>query len=531
MAQPTARRPPHRSARPPGLLVGSTRRRNRRLDWLLLRWQARLDASWADRVVPWVLAAAVFVVYAGVALARVDRLEAGPTLARHVQAAWHLAAGRPPELTIGADGNLFADRLPALFLPVAALTRVLPGTTTLVVVQAAALAVGIVPLWLLARKVVRLRVGAALALAFVYAAHPAVADLALGDVNPQAMALAPLLAAAYFAETRSWGRFTLASAVAVLWSAELGLVVAGLGLVLVAEGERRNGTRIAVAGFAYTLVALFALQSPLGPTGLVAPDAFDSYGENGFDALVEMLRNPFRPVVDMLGEPEVGAVAWVLAPLVFLPLAAARKLVPALPLTALVLVAEVPLRGPNGGGRLVPLIALSFVAATFALARLGRPSVERIIVDRRLLGVVTIAAFVATLTTSPLSPYDEPWSIDGEREEAGRAALAAVPPVVPVRVPPALATSVAERRRVEVLDPDVVDAGALTLGVEALVLDEDAYTELDAAARHALRRAIEAEGMVQVHREGDMSTFVRILDDGDLIESRIPEAEDDDAGS
>lgn len=527
MVQPAARRPPHRAARPPGLLVRSTRRRNRRLDWLLLRWQARLDATWADRVVPWALAAIVFVVYAAVALARVDRLEAGPTLARHVQAAWHLAAGRPPELTIGADGNLFADRLPALFLPVAALTRVLPGATTLVVVQAAALAVGIVPLWLLARNVARLRVGAALALTFVYACHPAVADLALGDFHPQAMALAPLLAAAYFAERRSWGRFALASAVAVLWSAELGLVVAGFGLVLVAEGERRNGTRIAVAGLAYTLVALLALQSPLGRTGLVAPGAFDRYGDSGFEALVGMLRNPFRPVVDMLGEPDVVAVAWVLAPLAFLPLAAARKLLPALPLTALVLVADVPVQGPDGAGRLAPLVAMSLVAATFALARLGRPSVERVIVDRRLLGIVTLAAVAATLTSSPLSPYDDPWSIAGEREEAGRAALAAVPPVVPVRVPPQLATSVAERRRVEVIDPDVLDAATITDGVEAVVLDEEAYTDLDAAARHALRRAIEAEGMVQVHREGDMSTFVRILDDGDLIESRIPDADDE----
>ena len=527
MAAPSARRPTARPARAPGLLVGSTRRPNRRLDWLLLRWQARLDASWADRVVPWVLAAAVFVVYAAIALARVDRLDTGPFLARHVQAAWHLAEGRPPELTIGTDGNLFADRFPVLFVPLAALTRVLPITATLLVVQAAVLAVGIVPLWLLARKVVRLRVGAALALAFAYACHPALADFALGDLNPQSMALSPLLAAAYFGERRAWSRFALACAAAVLWSAELGLVVAAMGLVLVAEGERRNGARTAVAGLAWTLLALFAIQSPVGRTGLVAPGAFADYGDGGFEVLVEMLRNPFRPVVDMLGRREVAAVAWVLAPLAFLPVLSLRKLAPALPLTALVLVADVPVRGAAGGGRLVPLVAFGFVAATFALARFGRPSVERIIVDRRLLALVALAAVGGLLTASPLSPYERPWSVDGDREDAQREVLAAVPPVVPVRLPADLATEVAARRRVEVVEPGELDTAALAAGVDALVLDEETYPELGPAERHALRREIETHGMVQVRRQDGMVIFVRILEDGILIPSRLPDDDED----
>jgi uncharacterized membrane protein len=511
------------TARPPPGLIASTRRRNRRLDWLLLRWQARLDARWADRVVPWAIAGALLVIYASFALARVDRLDTGPTLARHVQAAWHLAAGRPPEVTIGADTNLFADRLPALFLPLAALTRILPTTATLLVVQAGALAVGVVPLWLLARKVVCLRVGAAGAITLAYAVHPAIADLDLADFNPQAMALAPLLAAAYFAECRRWGRFGLAAATAVLWSAELGLVVATMGVVLIAEGQRRTGGRAAVAGLAWTLIALFAVQAPLGHTGLVAPGAFAKFGDGGLDVLIEMLRNPFRPVADLLAEENVSVLAWVLAPLAFLPLLSPRKLVPALPLTALVLVADAPVTGADGGARMVPLVAMAFVAATFGLGRLGRPSVERLIVDRRLLGVLAVAAVAALATRSPLSPYERPWEIDRVGESTRRAALDALPPIVAVRVPADLAAEVAERRRVEVVDPRERDPAVLAGGVEALVLNEDRYTDLEPAERHALRRAIEDEGMVQVRRGDGLVTFVRILEDGVLIEGRLPD--------
>lgn len=522
MTAPAARRAGGRPLPSPGL-VAATRRRNRRLDWLLLRWQARLDAAWADRVVPWALAAGLFVVYAGVAVARLERLEGGAVLARHVQAAWHLSEGRLPDVTVGPNGNLFADRFPVLFLPLAAVTRLLPVAATLVVVQAAFLAVGVVPLWLLARKVVLLRVGAAGALAFTYACHPAIADLDLGDVHPQAFALSPLLAAFYFAEQRSWRRFSVAAAVAVLWSSELGLVIATLGVVLWLERERRIGLRIAIAGLAWTLFALLAVQAPIGRTGLVAPGAFEDYGDGGFEVLVEMLRNPFRPVVALLAETNVEILAWVLAPLLFLPVVAFRKLVPALPLTALVLIADVDVTGPGGGGRTVPLIAASFVATTFALARLGRPSVERVIVDRRLLGVLTLAALTAAATLSPLSPYDRPWEFDGERESARRAAVDALPPVVAVRVPRDLAAEVATRSRVEVLDPDARDPRAMTTGVDGLVLDEDVLTELGPAERHALRRAIEARGMVQVQRDDGIATFVRILEDGDLVESRLPD--------
>lgn len=525
MATPAARRLPARATRPPGLLgVGVSRRRNRRLDWLLLRWQARLDASWADRVVPWTIALGIFVVFAAAALARVDRLDAGPTLARHVQAAWHLAAGRPPDVTIGGEGNLFSDRLPLLFVPLATLMRLLPTTTTLVVVQAAVLAIGVVPLWLLARKVVRLRVGAALALAIAYACHPAIADLDLADFNPQAMALSPLLASAYFAERRAWSRYGVFAALAVLWSAELGLVVATHGVLLLTERERRIGLRAGLGGLAYTLFALFAVQAPLGRTGLVAPGAFAHYGKGGFEVLVEMLRNPLRPVVDLFGEGDVSAAAWVLAPLLFLPLVAPRKLLPAVPLTVLVLVADVPVRGPGGGGRLVPLVAYSFVASVFALTRFGRPSVERVIVDRRLLSLLGLAALFALATASPLSPYGRPWTIDGDREEARRNALAAIPAIVPVRVPGDLAVELADRGRVAVLDPRERDPAVLSAGVDALIIDEARYDDLDPAGRHALRRAIEAAGgMVQVHREDGLVAFVRIIERGQFIESRVPD--------
>jgi hypothetical protein len=142
---------------------------------------------------------------------------------------------------------------------------------------------------------------------------------------------------------------------------------------------------------------------------------------------------------------------------------------------------------------------------------------------RPSLLVLGFAAVAGLLSASPLSPYEKPWSIDGDRETARRGALAVVPEVVPVRVPADLVSEVAERRQVEVLDPDERDPRRIADGVVAVVVDETDYPDLDPAERHALRRAIEAEGMVQIYRLESMVAFVRIVDDGRLIESRLPD--------
>jgi uncharacterized membrane protein len=483
------------------------RRRNRRLDYLLLRWQARLDAQWVDRVVPWAAAAVLFVVFFAAALARVDRLDAGAELARASQAAWQLAAGRAPESTIGTDVNFFGLRLPLGFIPLAALTRVFPTTITLLAAQAGSLALGVVPLWHLTRKVTNLRIGAASAVVLAYACHPAVLDLDLADFNPAALAMTPLLVAAYAAERRQWTRFYVACLLTVIWSSELGLVIMALGIALIVEGERRAGIRAAIGGLAWTCVALFAIQAHLG-TGLVARGAFTSYGDTGLEVLLEMVRNPFRPLGELLAEENIQVVVWVLAPLLFLPVLAFRKLAPALPLTILYLIADVPVVGADGGARTLPLVAFAFVATPFALARLGRPSIERVLVDRRLLGLLAVSSIAALLTTSALAPSEHAFRRDRPGEDDRRAALAAVPPSVSVRVPPDLASEVADRRTLELVPAGEDDPARLTDGVDVLVLDESTL-DLDTGERFLLRRRVEDEGFDLVRRAGDLDVFRR----------------------
>jgi hypothetical protein len=496
------------------------RRRNRRLQGTVLRWQARLDADWADRVVPWAVAGFLFVVYAAAALARADTLGAGTGLGRHLQAAWAIREGRSPSVTIGGTGNLLADGAPFGFLPLAALTRVLPPIPTLLGAQAAALALGVVPVWRIARRVTNLRVGPASALVLAYACHPLTGALDLADFEPSAMAVTPLLLAAYYAHRKKWWPMALAGAAAVVWASELGLVVAGLGVLLVLEGERRHGARSIVAGLAYTVVVMVVVQAPLGPTGLLQPGAFTSYGDSGLDVLTAMLRNPLRPLAALAAEDNIRFLVSAFAPLAFISVLAPRQLVPVALLQALVFVSDVPLAGGDGAGHSAALLAFAFVAAAFGVAGLGRRRVQRVIVDPGILTIQVIAAAAALLLLSPLSPYAAPIArpVPTSADDALRAATDRVSTDLAVRVPERGLPLVAERAVAFGPEPGPFAADAATADVDAVIVDERSAIEVTNADRLAQRRAVEAEGFRLVSRIAGVSLFVRAQLPSDQLE-------------
>ena len=100
-----------------------TRTFRRRIDYQLLRWQARLDGAWADRVIPLVAMAGLFLLLAGEALARARSLETGGDLAAWVQGAWQITTGRTAESTI-TGRHLLEPQFAVGFYGIAQLTRV-----------------------------------------------------------------------------------------------------------------------------------------------------------------------------------------------------------------------------------------------------------------------------------------------------------------------------------------------------------------------------------------------------------------------
>ena len=179
-------------------------------------------------------------------------------LGNMVQAVWSTAHGDVLEVT-GLQGQQFS-RLGAHFDPIlvafAPLWWLWPDPAMLLVVQAAAIALGAVPVFLLARKHLRSeRAGAGFALAYLL--YPATQWLALNEFHAVALACPLLLVAFWYLDEGRLGPFALAAGLAVLSKEEIGLVVAGLGVWYALSRRRwRTGGVIAGLGVAVTTVAV-----------------------------------------------------------------------------------------------------------------------------------------------------------------------------------------------------------------------------------------------------------------------------------
>lgn len=436
-----------------------------------MRWQARLEAGWADRYIPWIAAGFFTILYFTLAAARVRGLDAGAELAATSQGMWLIRHGETPDLTI-TGSHLLAQHLPLGMYPVAQLTRLLPTVPTLLALQAAGLAFGVVPLWALARRIAGLRVGAAIALVVAYGASPTLNNLNLSDFHPAAVAVAPLLGATYLALRGRWRAFAIVSASAVIWSAELALVIAGIGVLIFMQGERRVGTRTIVAGLAWTALAVLLLEPRYGSTGFIAPGAFKAYGSSAFSIIGGMIIHPHTVMGDLFAEENIRLIVSLLAPLLFLPVLAPRFLIPAIPLQALYLLADVPVRGNGTNEFGLPLTVFAFVAATFALHRLGRRSIERVVVDRRVLIALTVAAIGFFCTDAINSPYERPWNWGRQdaADEARRAVADDVPASVRVRGSATVLPLLAERAKVFELDTASDAAAAVRDSVDRVIV-------------------------------------------------------------
>lgn len=459
-----------------------TRTFRRRIDYQLLRWQARLDGSWADRVIPLVAMAGLFLLLAGEALARARSLETGADLATWVQGAWQITTGRTAESTI-TGRHLLEPQFAVGFYGIAQITRVITPVALLLTLQSAALAAGVPAVWRLARHVCDLRVGAAAASVIAYGAHPTLHQLNLADVHPEAMAVPALLWGAFATFKGRWRWAIPLFVVAVSLRSDLGLAVAAIGAGLLFDGRGVGGRRLMAAGIGWTLLAQFLLQPWVGGDGFVHQAAFAGYGDDVPAIAWGMLTAPWEVAADLVARENLEVFVGLLVPVAFLSVLAPRRLLPFAPILAVVFLADVPVSGSDGVHHLVAPFVGVFIALPFALEALGRRNIERVTVDRRILTALTLAALTFFVLDSPSSPYERPWEWGG-RDAADGVRLQVVAELSPnarVRAAPSIAAELAKRPVIRVVPSGALPTAAqLTAGVDVVVLDEAVIESWDA---------------------------------------------------
>jgi uncharacterized membrane protein len=184
------------------------------------------------------------------------------------QAVWSTAHGRWLEVTDTQGRQI--SRLGAHFDPIVAtlapLWRLWPNPMLLLTVQAVAVALGAVPVFLLARKHLDSE-WAGLGCALAYLLYPATGWLVVDDFHPVALATPLLLAGIWLLDEDRLLPFAVVAGLACLTKEHVGFIVAALGLWYAATRRRPAGLAIAAAGAAISIVAIAVVVPHFAPGG------------------------------------------------------------------------------------------------------------------------------------------------------------------------------------------------------------------------------------------------------------------------
>ncbi|MDH4145499.1 MAG: DUF2079 domain-containing protein [Acidimicrobiia bacterium] len=439
----------------------------RKFDNIGLRWHARLDSDWADRSLPWILSGTLFVLLGALSLARLRMGEAGVGLATSVQQLWLIDAGREPVSTITGVSPMGSTGA-WLFYPLAWALGFVPRAAALVVIQSAALAYAVLPLWRIARRLALLRVGAATALVVAYGLFPTVHNLSLDDFQPVALAIPALFALQHHGLAGHHVRLGLSALWAVGWRADLALTIAAFGVLLAVTRQRRAGIVVAVTAGLYTVAAALAPWLGAGDGLSPATGAYTRFGSGAGGVAVGLLTRPGTVLSSLGAEQNFVWVTALLLPLALLPLLSFRYLTPALPWFLLAAVGE---RDARLDLTLLsaPLVPFLLVATAFALVKVGRRQHDRVAVHPRLSAALMVATLIGFIGTADASPYNKPWGWGGRdlEDQARSEAQDRVEGSEAVVVSPSLAAALAERAELWLFVP----GEPVPLGTEVVVID------------------------------------------------------------
>ncbi|MBW4686325.1 MAG: DUF2079 domain-containing protein [Komarekiella atlantica HA4396-MV6] len=170
------------------------------------------------------------------------------------QAVYLISQGQPP-ISSFLGFHILGDHAAWILYPLALLYKIYPSVYWLFAVQSAALALGALPTWYLARQA-GLKESQAVAMVAVYLLYPVVYNANLFDFHPDAIAIPALLAAVLAARLGKVGWFCLSILTVLGCKAVLSLTVAAMGIwLLFFEKRRLYGAIALISGIPWFLIA------------------------------------------------------------------------------------------------------------------------------------------------------------------------------------------------------------------------------------------------------------------------------------
>ncbi len=373
------------------------------------------------------------------------------------QVVWSTSHGRFLEMT-DVHGDQIS-RLGAHFDPIVVLLVPLwwlwPSPELLLVVQAVAVALGAVPVYLLARKHLG-STRAGLVFAAVYLLYPPTQWLVVDDFHPVALATPLLLAAIWFLDEERLVAFAVCAGAACLTKEQIGLVVAMLGLwFAVSRGRRLAGGVVVAAGTAIAVLATAVVVPHFAPGGGSPFEGrYATVGGSPAGILRGAFEHPVRFAQAVTEHRDLSYLLDLLAPLGGLSLLSPLLAASALPEVALNLLSDTrtqtSIHFHYTAGAIPGLVAAAVLGAVTvksrwpgAAPRLAAALVVVVVGAGALLGPLPFWAHVPFGST--LAAHDH---VISDHDRAAARVLRTIPAGVAVSATNTLGAHLSARRRI-----------------------------------------------------------------------------------
>lgn len=385
---------------------------------------------------------------------------------------WNTINGRVMQGSIEEIPNHFGIHWsPGLLLLVPGYA-LFPSPYYLLIIQALALALGALPAYGLASKVLGQKFG--LLGAVAYLLYPSLHWLNLFDFHEIAFFVPTLLAALYYADAHRWGWAAFWFALAASMKEDAILVVAFAGLYffirylpqgsMIGNRDRWYAAAVAAGALIYFILAIKILMPAFGG-GLLRLDRYAELGGSAGEIIKNLVTQPslfFRTVFTF---PKMNYLLWLFVPLAFLPFASGRALL----LLAPGLLENLLTTHQSQFSTLYQydavLIPGILYCAIYGLRAVTRRWPQR---QRFARNALIIGIFIGFLIRSPINPFTFPFGLFGTnaRWQALRALLQDIPSSLSVAAQTNLVPHLAHRGQLSMLgderalaDIALIDAG------------------------------------------------------------------------
>jgi uncharacterized membrane protein len=287
------------------------------------------------------------------------------------QAIWNTAQGRWFHLTNQPGTvNRLSLHVEPILLPIAALYRIYAGPPTLLLLQATVVALGALPLFGLARRLLgHAWWGLAFGVAFLL--NPAIQAANWLEFHPVTLAPTFLLAAFYFMVSGRAGWFALFAILAASCKEEISLLVFMLGLyALLVLRRPRWGLLTMSASLLWAFVAVFLIQNTFA-AGNIHWGRYDYLGASPGAMVWSLITRPGLVLAQLSAAGTLRYLYELLFPVAFLPLVAPELFLLALPSLGINLLADFsPMHQVNTLIYAAPIVPFVFISAVYGAARL-----------------------------------------------------------------------------------------------------------------------------------------------------------------